>query len=117
MQLKIIDVLQYYKNINSSIAFPYFLSMTTNKQLAEKSSKRNIPDDERKKKGIFSVILQIEYLCENNEQPCAFELKDLSPNPEEDEFILLPFTFMQVKKVDINPDKFIVDIRLQIKQN
>ncbi len=116
-QLNIIDVLQYYKNKNSSIAFPYFLSMTTKRELAEKYSNRNIPDDERKTEAIFSVILQIEYLYGDNEQPCAFELKDLSPIPEEDEFILLPFTFMQVKKVDINPDKFIVDIRLQIKQN
>ena len=117
IQLNIIDVLQYYRNKESSISFPYFLSMTTKKELAEKASKRNIPDDERKKKGIFSVILQIEYLCENNEQPCAFELKDLSPNPEEDEFILLPFIFMEVKSVDINSNKFIVDITLQIKQN
>ena len=115
MQLKIIDVLQYYKNINSSIAFPYFLSMTTNKQLAEKSSKRNIPVDERKTKANFSVILQIEYL--DNEQPFAFELKDLSSIPEENEFILLPFTFMKINKININSDNFIVDIQLEIKQN
>ena len=115
MQLNIIDVLQYYRNINSSIAFPYFLSMTTKKELAEISSKRNI--SERKKKALFSVILQIEYLYEENEKSCVFELKDLSKFPEEDEFILLPFTFMQVKSVDINPNKFIVDIKLKIKQN
>ena len=57
------------------------------------------------------------YLYGDNERPCAFELKDLSPIPEEDEFILLPFTFMQIKRVDINSDNFIVDIQLHIENN
>ena len=117
MQLNIIDVLQYYRNISSSIAFPYFLSMTTKKELAEMSSKRNIPDTERKKKAFFSVILQIEYLYEENEKPCAFELKDLSPIPAEEEYILFPFSFMRIKDVKINSDNFIVDISLEIKHN
>ena len=115
MQLNIIDVLQYYRNINSSIAFPYFLSMTTKKELAEISSKRNI--SERKKKALFSVILQIEYLYEENEKSCVFKLKDLSPIPSEEEYILFPFTFMKIKDVKINSDNFIVDIPLQIKYN
>ena len=116
-QLNIIDVLQYFKNIPSSITFPYFLSMTTKKNLAEISSKRNISDEERKQKEIFSVIFQIEYLYKANDHPCAFELKDLSPNPEEDEYILLPFTFLKVRNVTIDSNKFVAYIQLEINQN
>jgi hypothetical protein len=117
IQLNIIEVLDYFKNDRSSITFPYFLSVTTKKELAEISSKRNIPDEERKKKDIFSVILQIEYFCKVNEKPCAFELKDLSPIPEEDEYIILPFTFLNIKRITIDSNKFIVDILLQINQD
>ena len=117
MQLNIIDVLEYYKNNKSSITFPFFLSVTTKKELAEISSKRNISDEERKKKDIFSVILQIEYLNIYNEQTYVFELKDLSPIPEEDEYILFPFTFFEIKSVTIDSKKFIVDIQLKIIQN
>jgi hypothetical protein len=112
-QLNIIDVLEYLKNIQSSIIFPYFLSMTTKKNLAEKFSKRNISGEERKQKEIFSVIFQIEYIYKANEQPCAFELKDLSPNPAEDEHILLPFTFLKVKSVTIDSNKFLAYIVLE----
>ena len=60
IQLNIIEVLDYFKNDRSSITFPYFLSVTTKKELAEIPSKRNVPDEEKKNKDIFSVILQIE---------------------------------------------------------
>lgn len=112
--LNIIELLEFLNNKNKLIVFPYFLSMTTRKDLAELSSKRNINNKNRKDKFFFSVIIKIKHSLDDSYKPCAFELKDLSQSKEEEEYILLPFTFLLVKNVIINTDELIADIELDI---
>lgn len=115
VKLNIIEILEYFKNKNSIITYPYFLSVTTKKEYAETSSKRNITTDkERKEKNFYSVIFKINYLINDAKKPSAFELKDLSQNPEEEEFILLPFTFFNIENITIDTNKYIADIELKV---
>ena len=115
MQLNIIDLLEYLKNYNknSHITFPFFFSMTINKNLAESNSKK-ITEKERKEKGLYSIFMEIKYNYENNHEPSVFEVKELSPFPFEEEFILLPFTFMTIIDLKIDSDHYNANIVLEI---
>ena len=114
IQLNIIEILELLKNKKSIITFPYFFHMTTKRQIAEISSKRNISDEKRKEKNLFSVIIKIDYLYDEEYEPSCFELKHLSPFPEEEEYIVLPFTFYIIDKITIDCDKYISDIEMRI---
>ena len=114
LQLNIIELLEYLKNEMNIITFPYFLSMVTKKDFAENTSKRNISDKTRKTKEFYSVIMKINYLYDSGYEPSAFNLKDLAQYPDEEEYILLPFTFLELKKVNIDSNKFTADIELDI---
>ena len=114
MQLSIINVLEFLKNRNLKITFPYFFSMVTNKDLVGFSSKRNISDKERKEKGFYSVILTISYFHVDGFEPCVIDLTKLAQYPDEEEYILLPFTFLKLKKIIIDSNKLIADIELEI---
>ena len=117
-QLNIIEVLDFVKFSKNKIAFPYFLSMTTVKQLAEISSNRDISQEERKKNDLFSVIINIKYIFnENNKSSFIIYVGDLSEFKNEEEYILLPFTFMAIKNIDINSNNFTVDINCEINEN
>ena len=113
LQLNIIEVLEFLKNRNYKITFPYFVSLVDKKELVEISSKRNMSDKDRKAKGFYSVIMKISYLHEGFE-PSIFNIKDLSPYPDEEDYILLPFTFLKVNKINIDSDKYIADIELEV---
>ena len=115
MQLNIIDLLEFLKNSNGDIAitFPYFLSVTTNKNLAESYSKI-ISEKERKEKILYSVFMEIKYNYQNDYEPSLFEVKDLSQFPFEEEFILLPFTFMKINHLKIDSDHNSAIIELEI---
>ena len=112
--MNIIELLEFIKDLNNQITFPYFLSMSTKKEIAEKSSKRNIHDKERIEKDLYSVILTIHNLYKNEYEPRIFEVKDLSENSNEEEYILLPFTFLELLKIKIDSEKFVANIELKI---
>ena len=117
MQLNIIELLEYLKNVNNRIVFPYFFSMTTKKDLAEISSNRNISLEERKEKEIFSVIFTIKYFYDvYGEKSNIIEVKDLSGVPKEEEYILLPFNFLYLAKIKIDSKNYTADIDLEIKK-
>jgi len=113
-ELNIIELLEYFKNRNKKITFPFFLSITTKKELAEICAKRNINYKKRKEKYLFSVIMKIDYLLNDEYEPSVFELKDLSQFKDEEEYILLPFTFLKLNKFIIDSDKFTADLELEI---
>ena len=115
MQLNIIDLLEYLKNYNKNnlITFPYFFSMTTNKNLAESNSKI-ITEKERKEKYLYSVFIEIKYDCENDFEPSVFEVKELSQFLHEEEFILLPFTFMKIIDLYLDSEHYNANIVLEI---
>ena len=114
LQLNIIDVLELLKNRNFIITFPNFVSMVTNKDFVEISSKRNISKDERKAKRFYSVIMTINYLYKDGYESCIIDLNDLAQYPDEKEYILLPFTFLKLYKIQIDSNKYIADIELEI---
>ena len=114
LQLNLVDVLELLKNRNFKITFPYFVSITTNKDFAEISSKINIPDNVRKAKGFYSVIMKINYSFKDGYESCIIDLTDLAQYPDEKEYILIPFTFMNLSKIQIDSNKFIANIELEI---
>jgi hypothetical protein len=114
MQLNIVDLLEYLKNRGLIIIFPNFVSLSNKKDFAEKASKRNLSDKERKDKEFYSVIMKINYFYNDEYKPSVFNLKDLSKNLDEEEFILLPFTFLKLKSIKIDSSKYIADFELDI---
>jgi hypothetical protein len=114
MHLNIIEILEFLKNQKREITFPYFLSMTTKKEFVETKFKEKISDKERKEKSLFLVVFKIEYSYDEEYEPCCFELKDLSQYPEEEEYIVLPFTFYILDNIIIDCNKFISEIDLKI---
>ena len=111
MQLDIVDVLEFLKNRNFFITFPYFLRMSTNKKFVELISKKN---SDKKGKETYSVIMQIDYLYSEGFEPCAFDLREVVQYPDEEEYILLPFTFLYLKTIIIDSNKLVAEIHLQV---
>jgi hypothetical protein len=111
MQLNIVEVLEFLKNRHNLVTFPYFLPLTNKKDFVELVTKRNIT---KKHNDLFSVIIKIEYLYDDGYEPVVFDLKDLAQYPDEEEYILLPFTFLLLKNIKIDSEKFIVDIDMEI---
>ena len=114
MRLNIIQLMEFLKNKYSKITFPYFLSLTSNKNFAEDISSRNVPFINRKNKDLYSVIMTINYNYQEGYEPSIFELKDLSNFPDEEEHILLPFTFMKLNNVKIDSNNYNADFELTI---
>ena len=113
LQMNIVDLLEFLKNRGLMITFPHFLSMGEI-QSAEISSKRNAPEIDRKNKDYYSVILKISYLYDDYFEPNIFEIKDLASYPDEEEYIMLPFTFMKLTKIIIDSNKYTSDIELEV---
>ena len=114
LNLNIIDLLEFLKNRNLNITFPYFLSITTKKDLAKISSKIDKSNKEKKEKDLYSVFMKIDYLYDKGYEPCIFELNDIVPYPDEEEYILLPFTFLRINKIKIDSNQFTADIELTV---
>jgi len=114
LNLNIIDLLEFLKNRNFMITFPYFLSTTDKINLAEIFSKRNVPEKARKEKEFYSVIMKISYLYENGYEPSIFDLKGLSQYPDEEDYYLLPFTFLNLNKFTIDSNKYTADIEFLV---
>ena len=117
MELNIIEMMEFLKNKKKIIAFPYFLSMTTNENLAKKSSKKDRPVEERKDKELYSVIMEIKYTPHKDYESCIFDVKDLSLFPDDQEYILLPFTFMRFFSINIKPNECCANIILVITKS
>ena len=114
IELNIVDLLEFLKNRGLKITFPNFITLTNKKDFAEKASKRKLSEQERKDKELYSVIMTINYLYDGGYEPSVFNLKDLSQHSDEEEFILLPFTFLKLKSIKINYSKYIEDFELDI---
>ena len=105
-------MMEFLKNKKNKITFPYFFSMTTNEDWANNSSKRDRPKEERQEKELYSVKMKINYSPSLNYEPCIFEVKDLSLSPDAEEYILLPFTYIDLFSIDINSEEYSADIQL-----
>ena len=69
------------------------MMVTPKIELAVLKSERNQKLTERKSQNLFSVILNIENFHGCSSEPSIFDLTELMPYPDEEEFIVLPFTF------------------------
>ena len=114
LALNLVDILEYLKNRCSQIAFPYFFTLSTKKQMAEIMSKRKLSEKERKSKEIYSVIMKIDYLYDDGYEPCVIDLKELAQYPDEEDYILLPFTFLYMRKFKMDSNKYTADIEFDI---
>ena len=114
MQLDIINLFEYIRNETFLISYSHFMTITSKKQLAELNSQRNIPLVYRKNKNLFSVMITFHYLHDNEFAPSIFNISELVPYPDEEEFIVLPFTFFMLNKVVINENKMNVDIDMTV---
>ena len=72
--------------------------------------------EERQKedKDKYSVIMTINYPYKKEYEPSIYKVKDLSYFPNEEEHILLPFTFLKLSKINIDSDNYIADIDLEV---
>ena len=114
MQLSIVDIMEFLKNRQLIIIFEYFLSVSSKKELAEITSKRKMDVKERKEKQFYSVILKIDYAYDNGYKPSIIDLRDLQPYPSDENYIILPFTFLNLKKIEIDSNKYLADIELEV---
>ena len=114
LKLNIIEFLEFLKNNDKIITFPSFLSVTKRKKDAELSSNRNSHLEGKNSNDLYSVIMTFNYSHQEDYEPSIYELKDLSQFHEEEEHIILPFTFMKVKKINTDSKKRICDIDLEI---
>ena len=114
MELNIIDLLEYLKNRDYKITFPYFFTISERKEFAEIISKRNNSESQRISKEIYSVIMEIKYLYDDGYEPCIYNLRNLCQYPDEEEFIILPFTFLTLKKITINSKNLTADLELEV---
>ena len=59
-------------------------------------------------------MITFHYLHDNGFAPSIFNISELVPYPDEEEFIVLPFTFFMLNKVVINENKMNVDIDMTV---
>jgi hypothetical protein len=114
IKLDFINLLEFIKNDKLIISFAHFLMISPRKELALLKSERNQILTDRKNQNLFSVILNIEYYYDNNFEPSIFDINELMPYPDEEEFIALPFTFFEVKKIEYNTKNMDADIYLNV---
>ena len=114
IQLSIFNLFEFIKNEGLLISFPHFMMISPKKELALLNSQRNLHSMYRKDKSLFSAMLNIDYLFDDGYEPSIFDLNNLIPYPDEEEFIVLPFTFFCVKSIKYDILKMNVDIDLQV---
>ena len=114
LKLNIIEFLEFLKNNEKIITFPYFQSVTKNKECAELSSNRKSHLEKQNSNDLYSVIMTFNYSHQGDYEPSIYELKDLSQFPDEEEHVILPFTYMKVSKITTDSLNLICDIELEI---
>ena len=106
--------MEFLKNRKNIITFQYFLSASSNKQSAEMLSKRKMEVQERKEKQFYSVILKFDYLYDDGYMPSVIDLREIQPYPDDENYMILPFTFLHLKKISIDSNNYLADIELDI---
>ena len=114
MQIDIINLFEYIKNKDLIISFSHFMTVTSKKVLAILNAKRNVNVSQRKESNLFSLLIKIEYLYDSAFEPSIFDLGELLLYPDEEEYIILPFTFFKIKNVKIDTKNMNVDIDLNV---
>ena len=114
LRLNLIDLLPYKNCVGKIIVFPSFTSTTMNTVTCENFSRRNNSVEYRKSEKIFSVIFYISFDLKSNWFPNGIDVHTISCYGGEEEILFQPFTFFKIIKVDIDFDKNIADIDLEV---
>ena len=114
VQLNILELMEFLKNKYLLITFEYFIPVSSKIELAEIVSRRKIEVKERKEKQFYSVILKIDYSYDDGYKPSIIDLRELQPYPNDEKYIILPFTFLQLKKIMIDSNNYLANIELEI---
>ena len=114
IQLNIFDLFEFIKNDQLLISFSHFMMVTSKKELAILNAQRNMNLAYRNNKKLFSVILNIQYFYDDSYKPSIFDLSGLMSYPDEEEYIVLPFTFFLLKKIKYDEKKMTADIDLEV---
>ena len=100
--LKFSELLIYQQNKGNIITFPSFTSTSMDEKVAVKFSDYTERDvEERRKDGSFSCLMFINYNCQGIQKPNAVDIQALSFY-NEDERLILPFSFFRIKNVIID---------------
>ena len=114
IQLNIFDLFEFIKNDQLLISFSHFMMVTSKKELAILNAQRNMNSAYRNNKKLFSVILNIQYFYDDSYKPSIFDLSGLMSYPDEEEYIVLPFTFFLLKRIKYDEKKMTADIDLEV---
>ena len=94
------------------ITFPYIISSSTNKKIAESFSHRKSSLNEYRNTLDFSIIFVIRNIMKANWISNAINVSEYSDYYDEQEFLFLPYSFFYVKDVKVDIKNFIADIYL-----
>ena len=114
-KMNFIDLLLYERNIGKIITFPSFLSTSLDEDVAKNFGGFDEDIEERKNKGLFSVLFKIKYKIVNKNcdyYPIGFDISDLSKYKYEKEVLFQPFSFFKLKSFKINIEDYTAYIEL-----
>ena len=114
-RLKYKDILLYEKYFNEIITFPFFVSTSLSKEIAEEFSEKDLyTNEERKNREEYSVLFDIIIKKDINCFPVAIDIQEISKYKNEKEFVIVPFTFFRIIDIIKDLDCFIVYITLEV---
>ena len=111
------DLLLYKQNEGDIIIYPSFTSSSNILRIAEFFSQKA---KGKKNNELFSVIITIKYNCAKTDIPVSIDINELTRDNQdvmEDNTelrILLPFTFYKIKSVNIDEEKEMGEIELEV---
>ena len=113
IKMSISDLLFFQMLEGQLVTFPSLTSTSIHKKVAEEFSWRNKSIKQREEKGIFSVILTIDYIFKDDFYPYSIDVSEISDFPSEDERLFPPFSFFFINEVKIGPyDQYYADIKM-----
>lgn len=90
------SLLYYERTKGQLICFPSFTSSSLDFDVAKKFSENNKNDEE------YSTIITINYIYKEGFIPTAVDISDISPFPKEKECLFYPYSFFNIKDIQIN---------------
>jgi hypothetical protein len=90
------SLLYYERTKGQLICFPSFTSSSLDFDVAKKFSENDKNDEE------YSTIITINYIYKEGFIPTAVDISDISPFPKEKECLFYPYSFFNIKDIQIN---------------
>ena len=115
IQIPFSELLLFKENENKIINLPFFSTLYLDKSEAETQSGINELSEEqinnRKEQNKFNVLINIKYHLDKQNIPSIFDISEFSKN---ESYLLLPYTFLKINKINIDNQKYTANIELNI---